>query len=251
MNRGAPVLPFPSSPPTVTPPVSPAPASAPCSAPRPAKQLLPPISDCPQCTRELFPRKHCTCGTAKQRESAWKAADDLWFRAQLKAWFAYYAPPRRTDSVQVLADLDAMWDELGKLREAQAVEAQAAKAEGAGSMKALHKGRMTAALKIWLNPALVDVKRMAAGRPPGYISFYDRKIAQFKARDKRRALLKLQREAPPKRPLRRGYRHPPVNFTRAAGSGKDLGKNADAEGRAEADLKEEHRLQRLRVAYLL
>ncbi|KAJ6466181.1 hypothetical protein DFH09DRAFT_1112379 [Mycena vulgaris] len=153
-----------------------------------------------------------------------------------------------------------MWDELGKRREAQAAEAQAAKAEGAGStstvtgLGAAPADCANTVTKVRLrapSPTLVDVKRMAAGRPPGYISFYDRKIAQFKARDKRRALLKLQREAPPKRPLRRGYRHPPVNFTQAAGLGKDLGKTADAEGRAEADLKEEHRLQRLRVAYLL
>ncbi|KAJ6523781.1 hypothetical protein DFH09DRAFT_1329817 [Mycena vulgaris] len=69
--------------------------------------------------------------------------------------------------------------------------------------EAMRKGRMTTALKIWLNPELVDVKRMAGGRAPGYISFYDRKMAHFKARDKCLALLMKQRQHVPRHPLLR------------------------------------------------
>ncbi|KAJ6529048.1 hypothetical protein DFH09DRAFT_1094181 [Mycena vulgaris] len=251
VKRGPPVLPFPSSPPTVTPPISP-PSQRPAPAPRQSSPSVP-ISDCPQCTQEVFPRKNCTCGTAEQRESAWQAAKDRWFKEQPKAWFDHYAPPQRTDAAEILADLDAMWEDLARLREAK-VSGVAGSRAGAFSKggahladdsEALRKGRMTSGLKIWLNPALVDVKRMAAGRPPEYISFYNRKIAHFKARDKRRALLKLQREALPRRPLRRGYRHPPVEFTWVAVSGKDAGKDVDMDGRAEADLKEAHRIERL------
>ncbi|KAJ6471685.1 hypothetical protein DFH09DRAFT_1344133 [Mycena vulgaris] len=114
--------------------------------------------------------------------------------------------------------------------------------------EALQKGHMTSALKIWLNPDLVDVKRFVRGPRPGYVSFYDRKIAHFKARDKRRALLMKQRNAPPD-PLLRLFRRrrptaPPTN------TAANLCDQAQTQ-REEAEKKEVLRIRDLRVAYLL
>ncbi|KAJ6542097.1 hypothetical protein DFH09DRAFT_1089426 [Mycena vulgaris] len=228
-RRRRPPLLFPSSPPTVTPPVSP-----------PATRAVQesgarPISDYSRCAREVFPRRHCTCGSAKERESAWRSTDDRWFKVDPKAWFDYYAPPQRAVDTQVEAELRDMWEELARVKATQeaarasfqAVFAQMlliAQSRGGAfgvepptiyplpmsvlevakknkavvpvslylKKEALQKGHMTSALKIWLNPDLVDVKQFVHGPRPGYISFYDRKIAHFKARDKRRALLMKQ-----------------------------------------------------------
>ncbi|KAJ6524638.1 hypothetical protein DFH09DRAFT_1329408 [Mycena vulgaris] len=113
--------------------------------------------------------------------------------------------------------------------------------------EALQKGRMTSALKIWLNPDLVDVKKFARGPRPGYVSFYDRKIAQFKARDKRRALLMKQRNSTP---------HPLVILLRRSRGLSVQPTNTKVLDQAqterdEAESKEARRIRDLRVAYLL
>ncbi|KAJ7090008.1 hypothetical protein C8R44DRAFT_892196 [Mycena epipterygia] len=59
--------------------------------------------------------------------------------------------------------------------------------------EAIRKGRLTSSLKIWLDPATLDEKKIAATRR-GHIRFYDRKMAEFAARDARRSLLLKQRD---------------------------------------------------------
>ncbi|KAJ6556864.1 hypothetical protein DFH09DRAFT_1084567 [Mycena vulgaris] len=107
----------------------------------------------------------------------------------------------------------------------------------------MKKGRMTTALKVWLNPGLVDVKRMAAGRAPGYISFYDRKMAHFKARDKRVALIMKQRQGFPTDPLLRQRRLRPIPPKIKEMTAADL--------RTEAKMQEARHVRDVRVAYLL
>ncbi|KAJ6484284.1 hypothetical protein DFH09DRAFT_1340138 [Mycena vulgaris] len=111
--------------------------------------------------------------------------------------------------------------------------------------EALKKGHMTTAFKIWLNPSLVDVKRMAAGRRRGYVSFYDRKIAQFKAREIRLALLMKQRAAVPKCPLVKLFRRQRVVAEMGQQPAKEAG--MDATLRDEAELKEAQRAFYLRL----
>ncbi|KAJ6597141.1 hypothetical protein DFH09DRAFT_1404040 [Mycena vulgaris] len=107
----------------------------------------------------------------------------------------------------------------------------------------MKKGRMTTALKVWLNPGLVDVKRMAAGQAPGYISFYDRKMAHFKARDKRVALIMKQRQGFPTDLLLRQRRLRPIPPKIKETTAADL--------RTEAEMQEARRVRDVRVAYLL
>ncbi|KAJ6575963.1 hypothetical protein DFH09DRAFT_1311418 [Mycena vulgaris] len=120
--------------------------------------------------------------------------------------------------------------------------------------EAMRKGRMTTALKIWLNPELVDVKRMAGGRAPGYISFYDRKMAHFKARDKRLALLMKQRQHIPRHPLLRLRRfHAGPTTTRASmeeASAMEGASQAEAEKTA-AEMKEARRKGKGKVSLAL
>ncbi|KAJ7067702.1 hypothetical protein B0H15DRAFT_947470 [Mycena belliarum] len=59
--------------------------------------------------------------------------------------------------------------------------------------EALDQGEMTQGFKIWLNPDMVDVAKLRAGRPAGYVSAYDRIVGRIKAREARQALLKRQR----------------------------------------------------------
>ncbi|KAJ7096553.1 hypothetical protein B0H15DRAFT_798016 [Mycena belliarum] len=59
--------------------------------------------------------------------------------------------------------------------------------------EALDQGEMTQGFKIWLNPDMVDVAKLRAGRPAGYVPAYDRIVARIKAREARQALLKRQR----------------------------------------------------------
>ncbi|KAJ7120857.1 hypothetical protein C8R44DRAFT_877182 [Mycena epipterygia] len=58
--------------------------------------------------------------------------------------------------------------------------------------EAIRKGYLTCALKIWLDPAIVDEKKIVATRR-GHVRFYERKMAEFAARDARRSLLLKQR----------------------------------------------------------
>ncbi|KAJ6523890.1 hypothetical protein DFH09DRAFT_1329755 [Mycena vulgaris] len=102
----APALPFPSSLPMNTPPVSP-------PAPQPTKQCpesvkLVPITDCAQCSRQIFPKKCCICGTVEERDHAWRTVDDRWFKDDPKMWCDHHAPPARTDRAEIKAELDAL-----------------------------------------------------------------------------------------------------------------------------------------------
>ncbi|KAJ7710793.1 hypothetical protein B0H17DRAFT_1324322 [Mycena rosella] len=58
----------------------------------------------------------------------------------------------------------------------------------------LGKGRMTIALKIFLDPSFIDEKRIAAVCAHRPIRVYDRRITEFAARQARRNLLMKQRE---------------------------------------------------------
>ncbi|KAJ6523782.1 hypothetical protein DFH09DRAFT_1329818 [Mycena vulgaris] len=102
----APALPFPSSPPTKTPSVSP-PTPQPTKQ-RPKSVKLPPITDCAQCSRQIFPKNHCTCGTVEERDRAWRMADDRWFKDNPKMWCDHHAPPARTDRAEIEAELDVL-----------------------------------------------------------------------------------------------------------------------------------------------
>ncbi|KAJ6523889.1 hypothetical protein DFH09DRAFT_1329754 [Mycena vulgaris] len=120
--------------------------------------------------------------------------------------------------------------------------------------EAMRKGRMTTALKIWLNPELVNVKRMAGGQALGYISFYDRKIAHFKARDKCLALLMKQRQHIPRHPLLRLCRfHAGPTMTKASmeeAAAMEGASQAEAE-KTEVEMKEAWRKDKGRVSLAL
>ncbi|KAJ7141041.1 hypothetical protein C8R44DRAFT_866703 [Mycena epipterygia] len=59
--------------------------------------------------------------------------------------------------------------------------------------EAIRKGCLTSSLKIWLDPATLDEKKIAATRR-AHVRFYERKVAEFAARDARRSLLLKQRD---------------------------------------------------------
>jgi hypothetical protein len=116
----------------------------------------------------------------------------------------------------------------------------------------MDKGRMTPALKIWLNPDMVDTKKDAAPRPRGYVSVYDRKIAQFSARNLRRELLMKQRRSSNavKGPVLRLLRH---RDHRSVSYGQG-GKGANSENVAVVEdvaSKEARRVRDIRVKHLL
>ncbi|KAJ7431723.1 hypothetical protein FB451DRAFT_414891 [Mycena latifolia] len=115
--------------------------------------------------------------------------------------------------------------------------------------EALEKGGMTTGLKIWLNPKMVDVKKMAAGRRWGYISVYDRKIAEFAARKARVDLLLKQRAATSTTPhtILQLLRH--RDRRQAEAKGQVLGRGVVSQ--ADRENVEEQRLRAERVKHLL
>ncbi|KAJ6548891.1 hypothetical protein B0H19DRAFT_1074696 [Mycena capillaripes] len=109
--------------------------------------------DCLRCNKEIYPVTRCACGTAKERQTLWKTADDQCFKDDRRGWFEAKAPPQRAYS-----DPPGLWEELAQSVLREEAERETRKKERAARVAAARAPFRIAAGEA----AAIAMKRMIA-----------------------------------------------------------------------------------------